>query len=78
MKKVAIASLIMLLNFVVFAQIPSDANLRIQITAQPGTNIPGIYISGMVSNTQPDVSYEMQYRQNKKIGFPWDFLAVPK
>lgn len=65
MKKVAIVGLVMLLNIVAFAQIPSDTTLHIQITAQPGTNIPGIYISGIVSNTQPDVLYEMQYRQNR-------------
>jgi hypothetical protein len=39
--------------------------LLIQVTAHPGTNIPGIYISGVVSNTQEHVLYEMQYRQNK-------------
>lgn len=74
MKKVAIAGLIMSLSFVALAQIPSDANLVVQVTAHAGTNIPGvdisrispgIYISGVVSNTESDVRYEMQYMQNK-------------
>jgi hypothetical protein len=64
-KKVAIAGLVMALSFAALAQIPSDANLVIQVTALAGTNIPGTYVSGVVSNTESDVLYEMQYRQNK-------------
>ena len=60
MKKVAIVGLVILLNFVAFAQIPSDTTLRIQITSR---SEPGI--SGIVSNTQADVLYEIQYRENR-------------
>lgn len=60
MKKVAIVGLVMLLNFVAFAQIPSDTNLRIQITSRSETGI-----SGIVSNTQADVYYELQYKQSR-------------
>jgi hypothetical protein len=60
MKRVTIAGLVMLLNFVVFAQIPSDANLRLQITRRSETGV-----SVIVSNTQADVLYEFQYKQNR-------------
>ena len=60
MKKIAIVGLVMLLNFVSFAQIPSDTTLRIQITSRSETSI-----SGSVSNTQADILYEFQYKQNR-------------
>jgi hypothetical protein len=60
MEKIAIIGLIMLLNFVAFAQIPSDANLRILINSLSETNV-----SLIVSNTQEDVLYEVQLKQNK-------------
>lgn len=60
MKKKMIVGLVMLLAFVAVPQIPSDANLRIQITSRSETGI-----SGIVSNTQADILYEFQYKQNR-------------
>ena len=60
MRKIAIVGLVVLLNIVAFAQIPSDADLRIQITSRLESNVLGI-----VSNTQADVQYEFQYKQNR-------------
>ncbi len=59
-KRLAIVGLAMFLNVVAFAQIPSDANLRILIS-----NISETNVSGIVSNTQADVLYEFQYKQNR-------------
>jgi len=50
MKKLTIVVLVMLLDAVAFAQIPSDANLRILISSLSETNV-----SGIVSNTQTGV-----------------------
>src|ERR1039457_928786 len=55
-----IVSVIFLLIFDAFAQIPSDANLRIQINSLSETNF-----SGTISNTQPDIQYEVQRRQDR-------------
>jgi hypothetical protein len=49
-----------LLDTVAFAQVPSDATLRIQITSLSKTNI-----SVTISNTQAEVLYELQYKQNR-------------
>jgi alpha-tubulin suppressor-like RCC1 family protein len=53
----AIASLLFLMSFNAFAQIPSDKYLRISFSE---TNF-----SGIISNTQPDVQYEIQRKQDK-------------
>jgi len=53
----AIASALLLIHFSIFAQIPSDKYLGIYFSE---TNS-----SGILSNTQPDVSYEFQYKQGK-------------
>lgn len=70
MKRVAIVVLVMLLNFVAFAQIPSDTNLRIQITSRSEVGI-----SVTLSNTLADVLYEFQYKQNRtnwvSLGFSY-------
>lgn len=55
-----IASVFLLLDFVAFAQIPSDANLRIGVNSLSETNF-----SGAVSNTEPDISYEIQRKQGR-------------
>ena len=60
MKNIAIAGLIMLLDAVAFAQIPSDANLCIQIKNLTETNV-----SLIISNTKEDVLYEIQIKQSK-------------
>jgi hypothetical protein len=60
MKKTAIISLMMLIGVIGFSQIPSDANLRIQINSLSETNV-----SLIVSNTKEDVLYEIQLKQNK-------------
>jgi hypothetical protein len=73
MKKIAIVGLIMLLNFVAVAQIPSDTNLRIQITSRSETGI-----SGIVSNTQADVYYEIQYKQNRTNWVSLGFNSGPE
>ena len=70
MKKTAIAGLVILLNIIAVAQIPSDTNLRIFISSLLETNIPGTVsnlhiVSGIVSNTQADVLYEFQFKQNR-------------
>ena len=56
----AIAGAFLLLNFAVFAQIPSDADLRIGVNNLSETNF-----SGTVSNTEPDISYEIQRKQSR-------------
>jgi hypothetical protein len=56
----AIAGIFLLINFVASAQIPSDANLRLQIYSLSSTNL-----SGIVSNTKTDVQYEFRYRQSR-------------
>jgi hypothetical protein len=48
----AIASLLFLMSFNAFAQIPSDKYLRISLSETT--------FSGIISNTQPDVQYEIQ------------------
>jgi hypothetical protein len=58
-KNFAIATAFLLLNFVAFAQIPSDANLRIGVNNLSETNF-----SGTVSNTEPDIQYEIQRKQS--------------
>jgi len=58
--QIAIVSLVMLLNFAGFSQIPSDTTLGIEIT-----NRSSACISGVVTNTQADVLYEFQYKQNQ-------------
>ena len=60
MKNLAILGLVMLLNFVAFAQIPSDTTLGIEITSRSRTGI-----SGIISNTEADIQYEIQYKENK-------------
>lgn len=54
-----IAGVLLLLNSA-FAQIPSDTNLRIEVN-----NLSGANFSGTVSNTEPDVSYEIQRKQGR-------------
>jgi len=65
-EKFAIATVFLLLNFVVFAQIPSDANLRIGVNNLSETNC-----SGTVSNTEPDIQYEIQRKQG-----PTNWISV--
>jgi hypothetical protein len=61
MKKAFIAVVIItLVNLIASAQIPSDTNLRLQIDNSSATNC-----SGIISNTQPDVQYEFQYKQSR-------------
>ena len=58
----AIASLLFLMSFNAFAQIPSDKDLRI--------NLSGTKFSGIISNTQPDIQYEIQRKQDEnKLDF---------
>ncbi|MCU0782522.1 MAG: carboxypeptidase-like regulatory domain-containing protein, partial [Verrucomicrobia bacterium] len=59
-KLFAIATVFLLLNFVAFSQIPSDKNLRIGIN-----NLSGANFSGTISNTEPDISYEIQRKQGQ-------------
>jgi hypothetical protein len=56
----AIASVLFSLNFNAFAQIPSDASLRIYLNKLTETNF-----SGAISNTQPDIEYEIQQKESK-------------
>ena len=56
----AIVGVFLLLNFAAFAQIPSDANLRIRVDNLSETNF-----SGIISNTEPDISYEIQRKQGR-------------
>lgn len=59
-KTFTIASVFFLLNFVTLAQIPSDASLKICAINLSKTNY-----SGVISNTQPDVEYEIQSKPNR-------------
>jgi hypothetical protein len=74
-KTFTIASIFLLLNFVAFAQIPSDSNLRIGVNSLSETNF-----SGTVSNTQPDVQYEIQRKQGRtnwvSVGFVYGSEAT--
>ena len=64
----AIVTAFLLLNFVAFAQIPSDKFLRIGVKSLSETNF-----SGTVSNTEPDITYEIQRKQGQagwvSVGF---------
>ncbi|HLZ15772.1 MAG TPA: hypothetical protein VKQ08_01980, partial [Cyclobacteriaceae bacterium] len=55
-----ISGVFLSLNLAVFAQIPSDANLQVRISTLSETNI-----SGIISNTQPDIQYEIQLKQGR-------------
>lgn len=60
MKKfISVAATVLFLTFKSFAQIPSDQNLLIETK-----NLSGNNFSGIVSNTEPDVQYEIQRKQN--------------
>lgn len=50
----------MLPNLLAFAQIPSDTSLRIEIT-----NCSKNGISGIVSNTEANIQYELQYKEGR-------------
>jgi hypothetical protein len=67
-KNFAITTIFIFLNFVAFSQIPSDKNLRIGINNLSETNF-----SGTVSNTEPDIQYEIQRKQGQtdwvSVGF---------
>lgn len=71
MNKIRMVALVMLLNITGFAQIPSDTTLSIEIInrSKAPVPIPRIFslngYVGVVSNTQPDVLYEFQYKQNR-------------
>jgi len=62
----AVVSVLFLLNFYAFAQIPSDRYLRIYLSE---TNF-----SGIISNTQPDISYEIQRKQDKTNWISMGFI----
>jgi hypothetical protein len=62
----AIASVLFLMNFNAFAQIPSDRYLRINLSE---TNF-----SGIISNTQPDIQYEIQRKQDKTNWISMGFI----
>jgi hypothetical protein len=84
MNKIVIVALVMLLNITGFAQIPSDTTLSIEIISGSKTPVPiprifslNGYV-GVVSNTQPDVLYEFQYKQNRTNWISLGFMPGPE
>src|ERR1035438_6442109 len=65
---VPIAATVLFLGLNSFGQIPSDQNLSIEINNLSETNF-----SGIVSNTEPDVQYEIQ---RKQIATNWISMGV--
>ena len=72
----------MFLNVTGLAQIPSDTTLSIQITSRSNAPISRIFSKvgylGIVSNTQPDVLYESQYKQSRTNWVSLGFIPGPE
>jgi len=58
--QIGIVSVILSLNFNIIAQIPSDANLKVQVNSLSETNC-----SVTISNTHRDIQYEIQCKRDK-------------
>jgi hypothetical protein len=84
MNRIGIVALVMLLNITGFAQVPSDTTLSIEIISgsKAPVPIPRIFSTtgylGVVSNTQPDVLYEFQYKQNRTNWISLGFMPGPE